>query len=71
MLYNPLKEKISRTVKLPLYYTGLDREARIGEKENKKQIKLLDRKFEIELSFTIEPESYTWFTIEWYFLCIN
>ena len=25
MLYNPLKEKITRTVKLPLYYTGLDR----------------------------------------------
>ena len=64
MLYNPLKEKITRTVKLPLYYTGLDREARIGEKEMKKQLKILDRNHEIELSFTIEPESYTWFVIE-------
>ena len=23
MLYNPLKEKITRTIKVPLYYTGL------------------------------------------------
>jgi len=64
MLYNPLKEKITRSVKLPLYYTGLDREVSIGEKENKKEIKILDRNYEIELSFTIEPESYTWFVIE-------
>jgi len=64
MLYNPLKEKITRTVKVPLYYTGLNREARIGEKETKKQIKILDRNHEIELSFTIEPENYTWFVIQ-------
>jgi len=64
MLYNPLKEKITRTIKLPLYYTGLNREVRIGEKESKKQVKVLNRKHEIELSFTISPESYTWFVIE-------
>ena len=64
MLYNPLKEKITRTIKVPLYYAGLDRKVRIGEKENKKQLKILDRKYEIELSFIIGPESYTWFVIE-------
>jgi len=64
MLYNPLKEKISRTIKVPLYYTGLTREVKIGEKESKKQLKILDRKYEIELSFSIGPESYTWFVIE-------
>jgi hypothetical protein len=64
MLYNPLKEKIIRTIKVPLYYTGLTREVRIGEKEGKKMAKRLDRKYEIELSFSIGPESYTWFVIE-------
>ena len=64
MLYNPLKEKITRTVKLPLYYTGLNREVSIGEKENRKHVKILDRNHEIELSFMIEPESYTWFVLE-------
>ena len=33
MLYNPLKEKITRTIKVPLYYTGLATTARIMEKE--------------------------------------
>ena len=40
MLYNPLKEKITRTIKLPLYYTGLTSEVKIGEKEGKKQSKI-------------------------------
>jgi hypothetical protein len=64
MLYNPLKEKITRTIKLPLYYTGLTNEVKIGEKESSKQSKMLDRNYCIELAFTIEPESYTWFVIE-------
>jgi len=64
MLYNPSIEKITRTIKLPLYYTGLIETVKIREKEGKAQSKILDRKFEIEISFTIGPESYTWFVIE-------
>ena len=64
MLYNPLKEKITRTIKVPLYYAGLTNEVKIGEKESKKQTKKLDRNYEFELNFSIEPESYTWFVIE-------
>jgi hypothetical protein len=64
MIYNPLKEKMTRTIKVPLYYAGLTNEVKIGEKESKKQTKKLDRNYEIELTFTIDPESYTWFVIE-------
>jgi hypothetical protein len=64
MLYNPLKEKITRTIKLPLYYTGLTDVANVGEKENAPVKYNLNRDYEIELSFSIEPESYTWFTVE-------
>jgi len=64
MLYNPSHEKITRTIKLPLYYTGLTDTVKVREKEGKAQSKVLDRKFEIEFSFTIGPESYSWFVIE-------
>ena len=64
MLYNPLKEKITRTIKLPLYYTGLVQSARISEKGLNPQTKKLNSKAEIELTFTIGPEDYIWFLIE-------
>lgn len=64
MLYNPLKEKITRTIKLPLYYSGLTTTASVREKENAAKKYTLNRNYEIELRFTIEPEGYTWFVIE-------
>ena len=64
MLYNPLKEKITRTIKVPLYYTGLAGAVKIREKEGKMQSGMLDRKYEMELTFSIAPESYTWYVIE-------
>ncbi|MGN6493827.1 MAG: alpha-galactosidase, partial [Agriterribacter sp.] len=64
MLYNPTKEKITRTIKIPLYYAGLSQSAKISEKEKAKQTLTLNRDREISLTFTLEPESYTWYTIE-------
>lgn len=64
MLYNPLKTRITRTIKVPLYYTGLTDWALIKEKEGVPQKLLLDRNYEIELTFTIDPETYTWYTIQ-------
>ncbi|SDS33985.1 hypothetical protein SAMN05216490_0977 [Mucilaginibacter mallensis] len=64
MLFNPTKEKITRTIKLPLYYTGLTTIASVREKDNLARKYSLDRNYEIELPVTIEPESYTWLVIE-------
>ena len=64
LLYNPLKEKITRTIQVPLYYTGLTTTASIQKKEGAIKKYTLNRNYEIGLSFTIEPESYTWFTIK-------
>ncbi|MCW3116626.1 MAG: alpha-galactosidase [Chitinophagaceae bacterium] len=64
MLYNPLKEKITRTIKLPLYYTGLTNMAMVREKETAAKKYTVNRDYEIQLNFTIEAESYTWFVIE-------
>ncbi len=64
MLFNPLKESITRTIKLPLYYTGLTQTAKLREKENAAKNYTLNRNYEIELTFTIPAEGYTWFNVE-------
>jgi len=64
MLYNPLKTSITRTIYLPMYYTGLSQSIKISEQEKAAKTTLLNRRFEAPLTFTIAPESYTWYTIE-------
>ena len=64
MLYNPTKEKMTRTIKLPLYYTGLTSTAMVSTKGSIVKKYTLNRKYEIEYTATIEPENYTWVTIE-------
>ena len=64
MLYNPLKTAIVRTIKLPLYYSGLTKEVTIFEKGKNKISKTLDRNYQIQLACTIPAESYTWYLIQ-------
>lgn len=64
MLYNPTKERITRTINVPLYYTGLTTAATLKEKGMTARKYQLNRNYEVALTFTIEPESYTWFTVE-------
>jgi hypothetical protein len=60
MLFNPLKEKIARRVRIPLYYAGLTDVAEITSVDGKRQTAKLNRAYEIELDVTMEPESYWW-----------
>lgn len=64
MLYNPTKEKMVRTIKVPLYYTGLTTLARIREKEGSVKSYKLNRDYTVDFTFAIAPESYSWFVIE-------
>jgi len=64
MLYNPTQERITRTVKLPLYYTGLKNKATVKEKGGTSVTYTIGRDYTIELTFTIDTESYTWYVIE-------
>jgi hypothetical protein len=64
MLYNPTREKITRTVKIPLYYTGLTTLAKVREKEGAFKTYKLNRDYSIDMTFTIAPDSYTWFVME-------
>lgn len=64
LLFNPLKETISKNIIIPLYYTGLTEFASVREKEGQAKQYKLNRKYEIELPVTIQAESYTWFVVE-------
>jgi hypothetical protein len=63
MLYNPLKETITRTIRVPMYYTGLHNSAMVQEKEGKVQVKPINAAGEITIMVTIAPESYTWVVV--------
>jgi hypothetical protein len=63
LLYNPLKEKMVRKIKLPLYYTGLTDKARIRVLDGPFKTYKLNRDFSVEIDISIAPESYTWLVI--------
>ena len=64
LLYNPLNEPITRTIQVPLYYTGLSNQVKISEKGNNMRRLSLNRAYEMPLTFTIPANSYTWYVIE-------
>ncbi|MPR35356.1 alpha-galactosidase [Cytophagaceae bacterium SJW1-29] len=64
MLYNPLKETITRTIRLPLYYTGLSEKASIRIQEGKVRTYPLNRAYEAEIEITLPAEGYTWLVME-------
>lgn len=64
MLYNPLDEKITRSIKIPLYYTGLTTVAKLKEKYGSAKSYKLDRNYEVDYKITLNPKSYTWVQIE-------
>ncbi|WP_420147563.1 alpha-galactosidase [Spirosoma sp.] len=63
-IFNPLNVKINRTIKLPLYYTGLSETVTIRQSEGKATTYRLNRNYEVEIPVEIEPESYGWWVIE-------
>lgn len=64
MLYNPLKESIKRTIKLPLYYTGLSKEVKVSIENGKATTYQLNRDYSIEITVQLPAEGYTWLVIE-------
>lgn len=64
LLYNPTGETITRSIQVPLYYTGLTKKARLREMGGKTKTYQLNRAYEISLQFSIEPEGYQWWVVE-------
>jgi len=64
MLYNPLDESITRNIKLPLYYTGLENVAKVTVKGKPVSNYELERDYSINLEVSIEANGSTWIIIE-------
>ncbi|HWC55213.1 MAG TPA: hypothetical protein VG676_16625, partial [Chitinophagaceae bacterium] len=64
MLFNPLKKDITRTIKVPLYYTGLKDVAKIIFENGRIMAQRLSRNYETEITVTIKAELYTWIIIQ-------
>ncbi len=64
MLFNPTDEDMIRTIKLPLYYTGLSKTASIREKEGVVKTYNLSRDYKVNVNVTIPANSYIWMVIE-------
>lgn len=64
LLFNPTDKAITRTVKLPLYYTGLSETARIREQENAPAVYKLNRDYTVDITVTIPARGNTWLVVE-------
>jgi hypothetical protein len=64
LVFNPLDDTVTRTFRLPLYYTGLTHTAVLYEQENPNARNCpLDRNCALELNVTLPPRGVTWFRI--------
>ena len=64
MVYNPLNRKVEGKLRLPLYYTGLTKTARIREREGKAKKYELDRRYNVTIPINMAPRSVTWLVVE-------
>jgi hypothetical protein len=64
MYFNPTDQTIKKTVKLPLYYTGLMDKASIREQEGDSKTYTLNRDYSVDIEIEIPAMGNTWLTIE-------
>lgn len=64
MLYNPTNQPITRSINLPLYYTGLTDKAKIRIQENAAVEYTLDRGYNAKVTVTIPARANTWLVVE-------
>jgi hypothetical protein len=62
ILFNPLQKPITRNISIPLYYTGLTKQATVI-RDGKAVVYSLDRSYNAYVKVTIAAGGYTWFTI--------
>lgn len=55
---------IERTVKIPLYYTGLTDKARVRVEDGKVKTYRLNRDYTVEITVRIPANGHTWLVVE-------
>ena len=64
MLFNPTDTAITRTIRLPLYYTGKTTNAIIKNEQGKAMSYRLGRDYTIPFTFSLPAGGYSWYTVE-------
>ena len=64
LFFNPTDEPMKRTIKLPLYYSGLTSKASIRLEEGKAKTYKLDRDYGVSLTVDIPARGYVWYVVE-------
>ena len=64
MVYNPLDTAISKSLHIPLYYTGKTTTAEVSERDGPPRQLTLDREYDVELTVEIAARGVTWFVIQ-------
>ena len=64
MVYNPTERKISKTISIPLYYTGITDYAKIREQEGELRIYKLNREYKAALEVEVGAKGFNWYVIE-------
>ena len=64
MVYNPLDAPVTRTLTLPLYYTGLKGTARVREQQGEAREVRLNNKAEAEITLSLPARGLTWLVID-------
>jgi len=64
MVYNPLDHAVKQTLKINVYYTGLNRVASISENDGKSSRFKINREFEISVPVNVEPNSQSWYILK-------
>jgi hypothetical protein len=64
VVFNPLAETVTRTLKPNLYYTGLTDSASIRQEEGAPKAYTLNRDYTVEIDVTVPAEGFTWLVIE-------
>jgi hypothetical protein len=63
VLFNPLDEEITRTIRVPLYYTGLTETAEFARFDTEPFSCELARDYTVTLTVTIPANDFVWYTI--------
>lgn len=64
LVFNPLKQPVTKTLSVPLYYTGLSGQARIREQEGEAKTHALDGQSQVNIEVAIPADGFSWYIIE-------
>jgi hypothetical protein len=64
LVYNPLDRTVNKTIRVPLYFTGIKDKATVQVENQKPMVYDLDREYNIQLEIIVEKNHYTWVTIK-------